>query len=244
MPTASPLVAELKRALKERQLTYAQVARALGLSEASIKRQFASGRFSLERVEQICAFAKLELSELAERARRRATPTTKLSLEQEREVVADPKLFLITWLVLNRTPFEQVVRDYGLTPREVGRYLIRLDRLRVIDLLPANRFRLLVDRHFTWRTDGPVQAYLFEKLLREFFSARFEHAPDEFFFHGGAISEGAHAQLKRALRNAANDCVDIIERDRGVPAKRSGAAFVIALRPWTYSGFSRFLRAG
>ena len=129
MPTASPLVAELKRALKERELTYAQVARALGLSEASVKRLFASGRFSLERVEQICALAKLELSELAERARRRASPTAKLSLEQEREVVADPKLFLITWLVLNRTPFEQVVRDYGLTPREVGRYLIRLDRL-------------------------------------------------------------------------------------------------------------------
>ena len=242
MPQPSPIVQELKRVLKERELTYAEVARGLGLSVASVKRLFSTGAFSLTRIEAICQLAKLELSELAERARNRATSTTKLSLAQEKEVVADPRLFLITWLVLNRTPFEHIVREYDLPEREVVRYLIRLDRLRIIDLLPGNRVKLLVDRHFTWRADGPVQAYLFEKLLREFFAARFENPADEFYFHGGTVSEAAFAQLKRAARHAAAECVEIIERDRGVPARRSGAAFVVALRPWDYSGFSRFRR--
>ena len=242
MPQPSPIVQELKRVLKERELTYADVAHGLGLSVASVKRLFSTGAFSLKRIEEICQLAKLELSELAERARNRATSTTKLSLAQEKEVVADPRLFLITWLVLNRTPFEHIVREYDLPERDVVRYLIRLDRLRIIDLLPGNRVKLLVDRHFTWRADGPVQAYLFEKLLREFFAARFENPADEFYFHGGTVSEAAFAQLKRAVRHAAAECVEIIERDRGTPAKRGGAAFVVALRPWTYSGFSRFLR--
>ena len=61
-------------------------------------------------------------------------------------LVADPRLFLITWLVLNRTPFEHIVREYALAERDVVRYLIRLDRLRIIDLLPGNRVKLLVDR--------------------------------------------------------------------------------------------------
>ena len=242
MPQPSPIVQELKRVLKERELTYAEVARGLGLSVASVKRLFSTGTFSLTRIEEICQLAKLELSELAERARNRATSTTKLSLAQEKEVVADPRLFLITWLVLNRTPFEHIVREYDLPEREVVRYLIRLDRLRIIDLLPGNRVKLLVDRHFTWRADGPVQAYLFEKLLREFFAARFENPADEFYFHGGTVSEAAFAQLKRAARHAAAECVEIIERDRGVPARRSGAAFVVALRPWDYSGFSSLRR--
>jgi len=242
MPQLSPIVQELKRVLKERELTYAEVARGLGLSVASVKRLFSTGAFSLARIEEICKLAKLELSELAERARNRSTSTTKLSLAQEREVVADPRLFLITWLVLNRTPFEHIVREYALAERDVVRYLIRLDRLRIIDLLPGNRVKLLVDRHFTWRADGPVQAYLFERLLREFFATRFENPADEFFFHGGTVSEAALAALKRAVRNAAAECVEIIERDRGTPARRSGAAFVLALRPWNYSGFSRFLR--
>ena len=143
MPQLSPIVQELKRVLNERELTYAQVARGLGLSVASVKRLFSTGAFSLRRIEEICQLAKLELAELAERARRRTTPTAKLSLAQEKEVVADPRLFLITWLVLNRTPFEHIVREYDLPERDVVRYLIRLDRLRIIDLLPGSRSMIL-----------------------------------------------------------------------------------------------------
>ena len=47
------IVAELKRALRARGITYAQVARHLELSEASVKRLFAAGDFSLERLDRI-----------------------------------------------------------------------------------------------------------------------------------------------------------------------------------------------
>jgi hypothetical protein len=65
---------------------------------------------------------------------------------------------------------------------------------------------------------------------------------DEFFFHFGRISEEALAQLKRALRGASRECAEIIERDRSTAQKRSGAAFVLAVRPWNYSEFSQFDR--
>ena len=48
------IVAELKRALRERGLTYTDVAKKLGLSVASVKRLFAGGELTLTRVEQIC----------------------------------------------------------------------------------------------------------------------------------------------------------------------------------------------
>jgi AcrR family transcriptional regulator len=237
-----PLIVELKRALKDSAHTYADVAVELGLSTASVKRLFSSGRFSVGRFEQLCGLAGVGIAELATRAEDRANSTTKLTLAQEREIVSDPKLFLLTWLVLNRAPFEEIVRDYTLTEREVLRYLLRLDRLRVIELLPGNRVKLLVDRHFNWRADGPVQMYLFERLLQEFFASRFAEATDEFYFHGGAVSDSTLAQLRRAIRTAAGECVEIIERDRRGPARRNGAAFVLAVRPWNYSGFSRFRR--
>ena len=37
-------------------------------------------------------------------------------------------------------------------------------------------------------------------------------------------------------------CAEIIERDRGPREHRHGAAFVLALRPWNYSGFKQFER--
>ena len=46
----------------------------------------------------------------------------------------------------------------------------------------------------------------------------------------------------RALQNAARQCADVIERDRGPRSDRHGAAFVLALRRWNYSGFMHFRR--
>jgi hypothetical protein len=47
---------------------------------------------------------------------------------------------------------------------------------------------------------------------------------------------------KRVLQGAARECVEIIERDRSTTQDRFGAAFVLALRPWNYSGFRQFDR--
>ena len=237
------IVAELKRLLRERGLTYAAVAQKLELSEANVKRLFSNGNFSLERVDLICELAGIEMSQLMERMLAHSGPAKQLTLGQEQEVVTDPKLFLITWLVLNRWQYLDIVRDYAFSEREALRYLIKLDRLKIIELQPNNRIRLLVSRHFTWRAGGPVQNYIHQKLLREFLATQFHQPHDELFFHGGEISQLALAQIKRALQSTARECVEIMERDRTLPAGgRFGAAFVLALRPWEYSGFTQFSR--
>jgi Cro/C1-type HTH DNA-binding domain len=236
------IVAELKRALKERGLTYAMVAKQLRVSLPTAKRLFATGQFSLERLEQICEVAGTGLRELLERAHERSLPKNQLTLTQEREIVSDPQLLFVTWLVLNRTPFEEITRDYQLTERDVLRCLIRLDRLRVLELQPNNRVRLLVDRRFSWRAGGPVQRYVHERMLREFLSNAFTGAQDEFFFHGAPMSVAVRVQLKRVLQRAAQECLEIAERDRSAATERHGTAFVLALRPWLYSGFDLFSR--
>jgi transcriptional regulator with XRE-family HTH domain len=242
MAQRTQLIAELKQVLKQRGLTYADVARALNLSVASVKRLFSTGEFTLQRIDRICELAGLELSELLELMQQRARPTNKLTVAQEQEIAADPKLFLVTWLILNRAQFDEIVKDYRVTERELLRYLIKLDRLKIIELHPLNKVRVLVSRHFAWRADGPVQKYIHQKLLKEFLAAHFIDAQDEFIFYGGTVTQEALAQFKRILQNASRECAEIMDRDRGVHAPRSGVAFLLALRPWQYSGFVEFLR--
>lgn len=242
MAERTVLVAELKRALRERGLTYQAVARQLELSLATVKRLFARGDFSLQRFERVCELAGLGMRELLERADEHSAPTKQLTLTQEREIVADPRLFLVTWLVLNRTPFEEITRWYRFNERELLRYFIRLDRLKVIELQPGNRARLLVSRRFSWRPGGPVQRYLHQKLLREFLASHFVGAHEEFVFHGATVSREVLAQLKRVQQNAARECMELIEQDRSPLRARVGTAFVLALRPWAYSGFAQFER--
>ena len=243
MAQRTQIVAELKRALRGRGITYAHVAKHLGLSEASVKRLFAAGDFSLERLDLICELAGLEMSELVEQMREQASPVNQLTLAQEQEVVADSKLFLMTWLVLNRWQLDDIVRTYDFTQREALRYLIKLDRLRIIELQPGNRTRVLVSRHFAWRPGGPVHNYIHQKLIKEFLATHFHGSRDEFIFHGGVVSAAAFTQIKRTLQSAVRECTEVMDRDRAVPlADRSGAAFLVALRPWQFSGFSEFIR--
>jgi hypothetical protein len=236
MAVRAEIVAELKRTLRESGLTYAAVARQLQLSVASVKRLFSAGDFSLKRVDQICELIGMELPVILERAGEHQAPTKQLTLNQEREIASDAALFLITWLVLSRTPFEEMVANYQFSAAKVQQYLIRLDRLKVIELQPGNRVRLLVSRRFSWRPGGPVQRYIHQKLLKEFLASHFADSHEEFFFHGDTVSDQGLVKMKRALQNAARECLEIVERDRGAPQQR-GAAFVLAMRPWEYSGF-------
>jgi hypothetical protein len=242
MAGRTEIVTELKRALRASGHTYAHVAQKLDLSVASVKRLFSREDLSLARIDAICELIGLGLIEILDRARERAAPATQLTLAQESEIVSDLRLLFMTWLVLIRTPFEEMVHSYRFTQREALKYLIRLDRLKVIELQPGNRVRLLVSRHFSWRAGGPVQKYIDQKLLREFFASHFTAPTEEFFFHGGRVSEDALARMKRALQGAARECTEIIERDRSTTQDRCGAAFVLALRPWNYSGFKQFDR--
>src|SRR5581483_1901973 len=203
------IVAELKHALREHHLTYSDVAQKLGLSVATVKRLFSTGDFSLERVDGICELMGITLREILERGQERASPVNQLTVTQELEVISDPRLFFVTWLVLNRTPFDEIVRHYRFTDRELLRYFIKLDRLKVIELQPGNRVRLLVSRPFSGGAGGSVKKYLHQKVVRDFFSPHFSGPNVEFFFHGGAISEETLGQIKKVLRNASRGCVEI-----------------------------------
>lgn len=241
-PAHALLVTELKRSLREQDLTYADVARTLQLSLASVKRLFATGDFSLARVDAICTLLGMSFGELVDRSRERNAPVDTLTHAQEQQIIADPKLLLVTWLVLNRTTHEEILRDYALDEPELLGHLIRLDRLKVIELLPGNRVRLLVSRHFSWRPGGPVQRYIHERLLKDFFNSSFGAPDEEFWFHGGQLSEAKIYEIKRVLRNAARECAAIVDQERGPLDNRRGAAFVLALRPWNYRGFRQFER--
>src|ERR1051325_4318474 len=110
MAERSLIVAELKKALRDSGHTYADVAKRLELSVASVKRLFSTEDLSLQRVDEICELIGLGLREILERASDRTAPTNQLTVAQESELVSDPKLLFMTWLVLIRTPFEEVVQ--------------------------------------------------------------------------------------------------------------------------------------
>jgi transcriptional regulator with XRE-family HTH domain len=148
MSSTQSLVALIKSELKSQRISYAELAQALDLSESSVKRMLApGGEMPLSRVDEICRVLKLEFAELAGRLAAQAPTQRELSLEQEKAVVADPKLLLVAICCLSLWALEDVLARYRLSEADAVAALVKLDRLGVIELRPNGEGELLTLVH-------------------------------------------------------------------------------------------------
>jgi transcriptional regulator with XRE-family HTH domain len=237
------LVNELKRHLKARGLTYAAVAKGVGLSESSVKRMFARRRFSLARLEQICNAVGLEISDLVEMLNERREYLTELSVEQEQALVAEPKLLLLTYLLINGWPLDAITESFEIDEPELRTLLIRLHRARIIELLPLDRVKLLTARNFAWRPNGPVQKLLAKQVQREFLDSAFAGSGEQLRFVGGLLSRASLAQMRQGIDRLAREFDELARRDAGLPLnERHACGAVLAIRPWEFSLFGALRR--
>lgn len=237
------VVDALKRALKAKKLTYAHVAKELAMSEASVKRMFASGRFTLERFEQVCTFAGLGLTELAREVDSEKNFIAHMTLEQEREVVSNPKLFLVAVCALNHLSLDQIVETYDIPRAECIQLLLKLDRIKFLELMPNNRIRLKVSPDFSWLPNGPILQYFMTRAHHEYFRSRFDGPNEVLVVMNAMLSHASAAQFAMKLRKLARDFTELHNDDKHLPlGERRPASVVLALRAWELDEFRQMRR--
>jgi transcriptional regulator with XRE-family HTH domain len=243
MAQVSLLVTELKRHLKAQGITYAALSKQLGLSESSVKRQFARQAFSLQRLEQILNLLGLEIEDLVTLMNERREFLTELTPEQEDALLADPKLLLMMYLLVNGWPLTAITSTFAIDDTEAERLLIRLHRARIIELLPFNRVKLLTARNFTWRKNGPVQRFFVREVQREFLDSSFAGPGEHLRFVAGLLSRPSLAQLQQSIDRLAREFDELARRDAALPpGERASCSAVFALRPWEFSMFKALRR--
>ncbi|MBI1396053.1 MAG: helix-turn-helix domain-containing protein [Betaproteobacteria bacterium] len=237
------LVATLKRQLKARGMTYQDLSGSLGISEPTVKRMFASGRFTVDRLVEIARALGLTLVELVEESAAHAGRLTTLDERQERELVADTKTLLVAVCVLNRWTTAEITRAYDLTETEVVGRLARLDRLRLIDLLPGDRIRLNVAHDFDWLPNGPIRAYFLRQGMGDFLGHAFVGADDILAFSHGMLTDAAIAKMRSELRRLRQRLTELHEESLDAPlAKRRGVGLLLAMREWELAAFTNLRR--
>ena len=240
MAQRAALVRALKDALKARGLTYAQLAKRVGLSEASVKRIFARESFTLDRLDAICNAIGIEISDLARAVAHEAATPSQLTWEQEKELVADTKLFLVAVHALNHWTLDEIVATYALTKAECIRLLVRLDRLGVLDLMPNNRIRVRVARNFAWLPDGPIQQYFRARLQNDFFRSRFDQSGELMVLVSGMLSRASNAVVQNHIRRLREEFSELHNHDLELPLdERFGSSLLVAIRPWLPESFQR-----
>lgn len=156
--TSFPELAKiLKSLLKERGLTYRDLAEALGLSESNVKKIFTSEDCSLARLNSICVILEVSLSDLMQEASKVAAREFHFTLAQEEFLVKHRQHFLVYWkLVYEEWSQAEVKKFLGLNQDELFKILRALDQHKLLELLPGGEVRCPDMAMVIWASRGPL----------------------------------------------------------------------------------------
>ena len=227
------LLDALKRVLKSRRITYAELARKIGLSEASVKRLFSQQTFTLQRLQQILKALDMDFFELARLARGAGDSPQEMSEAQEQALASEPNLMGVFYLLFNEWQPSQILARYEMSEPELTRLLAMLDRLQLIDLLPANRVKLKVSRHLRLKPSGAIRAKHGQRTMAEFLAVEFDRHGGHFLFEFRDVSPASFAVMVRKIDRLAAEFNELAELDSTLPPEqRQSIGLALGMRPW------------
>lgn len=232
----------LKLHLKSRGMTYADVAHALALSEATVKRIFSTRDCTLERFAQLCELVQVDIGDLARAAPRTGRLLNQLTWKQEEELTGDERLFLVAVSALNQMTVEDMVATYRMERAECLALLLRLEHLGVLEVHPNDRIRLCISRTFAWIPNGPIMRHV-AALATDYFDHPFTAPGETMRIVNVRVSKAASVALVARLEQIAREYAEQHAADATLPLdERPVLSVCLAVRHWEPAMFRSMLR--
>ena len=243
MLQATSIVDSLKRALKARGITYADLALRINMSEASVKRMFSQKNFTLQRLDEILTATDIDFREIASIAHDESKLISQLTYAQEQEIIGDTKMFIMAVSVLNLIAIGQIVNVYQISEAEAIKYLVRLDKIGFIELQPNNRVKLLISRTFRWIPNGPIQTQFRALASSDYLESRFDGDDELMQLINVMLSNQSVAALLSRLKQVAREFSQLHQEEVKLPFhEKHPISFLIAARPWMPKAFKALVR--
>ena len=243
MSQISQMNQTLKQLLRQQQITYRDIALQLEMSEANIKRIFSTQSFTLGRLEQICDILQMSLSDLFALTEKQVQQISQLTVEQENELLADPKLLLVAVCVRDAWKFDEIIRYYDLDKFACIQLLARLDKLKIIDLLPNNHFKSLIAQDFRWIPGGPLEKFMEQEVMVKFMAPKHNEPWLFRFYLRGRYSQSSIEIIQRKLNQLTKEAAVLNQEDADLPlSQRQHIGLLMAMRPWEPSLFENMRR--
>ncbi len=238
MAGTSDLIDALKRELKSAQITYADLAKKIKMSESSVKRMFSHREMTLSRIDEICRALKVDFADLARAVAEAQLLVQELTHEQEKALVEHKHTLLVGICCLSQWTFEQIVATYKISEPECIKALTQLDRLGLLELKPLNRYRMKLAKTFRWRPEGPIMRYFRENVLPDYYAGSFAASDETLMLVHGSIGKDAAIGFQEKIQRVAQEFAQQHLADQKLPTtQREGYTLVLAMREWEFSAF-------
>lgn len=243
MSSPEQVLTVLRAELRAAGITYKALAEKIGMSESSVKRMFGQKDMALSRLEQICKASGIPMEDVLRRAADARPHADTLTAAQEKSLMANPRLLLMAICCLGHWTLDQVIETYSLTEPECIVLMAELDRLGLIELKAGNRYSLRVSNAFRWIADGPVQQYVREHVVGDYFGGRFDAPGETLLCLPARLSQGSAQEALQKIQVLAGDLARLHQNDRRLDSnERDGFTLLLGFRSWEFGAFTALRR--
>ena len=147
----------LKKILKNKKITYNDLAHSISMSESGVKKIFSGNDCSLGKILQICKVIEVELSEVLKYSKESLKKEFQLSRSHEMFFVKNWDYFTVFWkLFAEKKNAKQIMKENSLTKKQMELYLLKLDNMNLIEYHSINKV-IIDDRGIPeWIDEGPL----------------------------------------------------------------------------------------
>lgn len=166
----------LKLILKNRQMTYADLAAAMEVSEPTIKRMFVEQDCKMGRLLKMCDVLEVSLSDVMDRAKRAEEAAFELPLETERLLAREPLLFYMFILLRDGISDQDIQDRYDISPSQYFLNMRQLEKMGLARTRQDGTITVYKEIRIQFRRHGPLRG-LIRHINTEFFVETYER-PD------------------------------------------------------------------
>lgn len=226
MTTENQLIEALKSLLKQQKKTYKDVAEWLNLSEGSVKRLFSKSDMSIERLLLILSHLGRDMNDLVSVMNANSRQISQITKEQEQELIEDIPAMLTAVAVLSNLGIDEIVEHYQLDEVIVEQALLKLDKMRILSLMPNNHYQLNVHPNFRWLAGGPIQHFFMNNLAASFIGDQLQDN-DELLLLSGMLGQDSIKRLTWLIDEFTQRFQQLNIADRALPLAEKDATFVV-----------------
>jgi transcriptional regulator with XRE-family HTH domain len=245
MEQTANLLNHLKTQIKNKGLTYKDIASNLKMSESSIKRLFSSQYITLQRLEEICSCIGITIFELTNKSPLyQKTKGNFLTYDQEKILADSPKLLCFYYLLLSCKSLKKIEENFAFSKQEIEKNLLLLNRCNLLDLYPKNNYLLNNNENITFLSDGPLSKKYTLEMRKNFFLPPFRGSRECFRTVRGCFSDHTIALLNKKIDRFIREIEELVELEDHSEQDNSHyeMGIVLAMRPWKFDIIEQYKR--
>lgn len=159
---------KIKQELKAKGITYTKIAKAMEVSEITVKRMLNQSDISVKKLMALADLSECDLSELIKDSQKPSQEYQCFTKKQDESFCKYPHLFqFYVYLIHFEMQPQDIAKKFKLDITSTNLYLNALEKLRLIKLQPDQTVRIPKNPHISFAQDSMfVRSYLLDSLQK------------------------------------------------------------------------------